>query len=76
MTREQILLETQHDIAEFVSRMEKCPFRAELQCGSRVVDAKSLLGVMGFGLGRVTTLCIYSDGNAGSIPEIEKYIVR
>lgn len=75
MTRRTVLLETQHDIADFVSKLEKCPFRADLHCGALVVDAKSLLGVMGFGLGRVSTLCVYSDDEAW-LPEISKYVVR
>jgi len=75
MSKQSIFLKDKTDIVNFVNRMEKYPFHADLQCGSRVVDAKSLLGVMGFGMGKVMTLCIYSDEDIRTLPGIGEYVV-
>ena len=73
--RQQILLRNQHDIVNFVNKIEKYPFHADLYCGSRVVDAKSILGVMGFGMGKVMTLQIYGDEDIRTLPGISEYVV-
>lgn len=73
--RQEILLKDQQDIVNFVNRIEKYPFHADLYCGSCVVDAKSLLGVMGFGMGKVMTLQIYGDEDIRTLPGISEYVV-
>ena len=75
MNTQSVLLTTPHEIVDFVNKIEKMPFRADLRCDGGVMDAKSLLGVMGFGLGKVMTLCIYCD-EAVSLSGIEQYIVK
>ncbi len=73
--RQDILLKNQHDIVNFVNKMEKYPFHADLYCGSCVVDAKSLLGVMGFGMGKVMTLQIYGEEDIRTLPGISEYVI-
>lgn len=75
MSTQDILLKNQNDIVNFVNRIEKYPFQADLQCGSHVVDAKSLLGVLGFGMGKVMILHVYGDEDIRTLPGIAEYIV-
>lgn len=76
MSRQEILLSNQYDAARFVNKMEKYPYNADLLCGSRMVDAKSLLGIMGFGIGKVLTLQVYGDDDKGLLSDISDYLVN
>lgn len=76
MSRQEILLSNQYDVARFVNKMEKYPYNADLLCGSRMVDAKSLLGIMGFGMGKVLTLQVYGDDDKGLLSDISDYLVN
>lgn len=76
MNTHEVLLKTQNDIINFVNKMDQYSFQADLQCGSRTVDAKSLLGVLGFGMGKVLTLQVYSDENKGWMSDISEYLVK
>lgn len=76
MNRHEILLRTQNDIVNFVNKITQYPFNADLLCGSQVVDAKSLLGVLGFGMGKVLTLQVYSEENNNNLmTDISEYLV-
>ena len=75
MSKQKIFLKDEAAIVNFVSKLEKYPFQADLQCGSRMVDAKSLLGVLGFGMGKVLTLCVHSDEDVWHLPGIAEYVV-
>ncbi len=75
MNRHEILLRTQNDIVNFVNKITQYPFSADLLCGSRVVDAKSLLGVLGFGMGKVLTLQVYGDDSSMLMSDISEYLV-
>ena len=75
MSKQEIFLKDQAAIVNFVSKLEQYPFQADLHCGSHVVDAKSLLGVLGFGMGKVLTLSVYSDEDVRSLPGIAEYVV-
>lgn len=75
MNRHEILLRTQNDIVNFVNKITQYPFSADLLCGSHVVDAKSLLGVLGFGMGKVLTLQVYSDDSNMLMSDISEYLV-
>ena len=75
MNKQDILLKDKTDIVNFVNKMEKYPYHADLQCGSCVVDAKQLLGVMGFGMGKVMTLHVYGDEDIRTLPGIAEYVI-
>lgn len=76
MNTQEILLPTQGDIVNFVNKMSQYPFHADLLCGSRMVDAKSLLGVLGFGMGKVLTLQVHEDEQDEWISDISQYLVE
>ncbi|MEG0370233.1 MAG: HPr family phosphocarrier protein [Hungatella sp.] len=75
MNRQEILLRTQNDIVNFVNKMAKYSFNADLLCGSQIVDAKSLLGVLGFGMGKTLTLQVYDAENNAWMSDISEYLV-
>lgn len=75
MNRLKILLKTQNDIVNFVNKMTQYPFNADLLCGSRVVDAKSLLGVLGFGMGKILILQVYSEDSSRLMEDLSAYLV-
>lgn len=75
MNRHEILLRTQNDIVNFVNKIAQYPFSADLRCGSHVVDAKSLLGVLGFGMGKTLTLQVYGEDNGRLMSDISEYLV-
>lgn len=76
MNTQEIFLPTQSDIVNFVNKMSQYPFHADLLCGSRMVDAKSLLGVLGFGMGKVLTLQVHEDNERGWMSDISQYLIR
>lgn len=75
MNTHEIFLRTQNDIVNFVNKMTQYPFNADLLCGSRMVDAKSLLGVLGFGMGKKLTLQVYSEDCGGLMSDLSEYLI-
>lgn len=59
----QIQLNSLEEAAKFVNKLEYYGCQADAWMGSLVVDARSLMGLVGFGIGRVIRLVIYSDYN-------------
>lgn len=57
----KIKFEKPDDILKFVNEADKFPCEMDLCYGSYIVDAKSVLGVMLLGIGKVLILNIYSD---------------
>ena len=59
------------EVKEFVAAASKSAFDIDIYYNSYVVDAKSILGVLGLDLRRVLTVSIN-----GYDPEFEKYIAK
>ncbi len=62
------------DALEFVNVVERYPYTMDLCCGSVVVDAKSILGVMYLGFNHVVNLRVYADDCGSLRQDIEKYV--
>lgn len=45
------------DLKEFVDAASKCNFDIDLKCNRVLVDAKSMLGVLGIGIKKDFTVC-------------------
>lgn len=60
------------DCQKFVMAVENYPFHIDLQWGRQVVDAKSILGILGFGLYKVLELKMHTDDEASKAEFIEK----
>ncbi len=59
------------DAKKFVSCAERYPDPVDVQCGNRMVDAKSLLGVIALGLEKKLNLKIYGDNSAELLNRVE-----
>ncbi len=56
MTTLQVCFPTKESVSEFVKTASKLPFEMDLMNGSCVVDAKSIMGVLYLGIGRILHL--------------------
>lgn len=56
-----VKLKNMNDAIKFVNEVNKYPYDADLERGSFMIDAKSLLGVIGMGIGQDMNLKIYAD---------------
>lgn len=56
-----IRLEQPDQAVEFVKAISKCDYDADLKYGSRMVDAKSLLGVISMAISYTVELILHSD---------------
>ncbi len=68
-----------HDMADakkFVSCAEKYPDPVDVQCGNRMVDAKSLLGVIALGVEKKLNLKIYGDNSEELLNRVEFCTVK
>ena len=61
MSTLNIMLQDREAVSEFVAATTSMPFDMDLVQGSRVVDAKSILGVLGLDLGRVLTVTCHGE---------------
>ena len=52
----KILIPNSEAVSDFVNKTSSLPFDVDLGSGNRLVDAKSLLGVLYLGVGRITEL--------------------
>ena len=68
MSEMNISLKGPEDALEFVRRVEKYPYTMDLCCGSIVVDAKSILGILYLGFDHVVHLKVH----AGECGELRK----
>ena len=75
MNKLRVRLNQVSDIVSFVAIANKCECDVDARCGSIVVDAKSLLGVLGFGMGKVLTLQVYGDDSSMLMSDISEYLV-
>lgn len=61
MSKMTIMFETPEDIQEFVGIVNGYPYDMDLEKGSIVIDAKSLLGIMNLGVQNTITLHVHAD---------------
>ena len=52
----RVLFQSMEDCQRFVLAVENYPFHVDLRSGRHVIDGKSMLGILGFGLHRVLDL--------------------
>lgn len=77
MNQVKVQFKTPEDVVDFTSVVSKYKYDMDLKKSSKkVVDAKSLLGILALGLETNLELCIYSDDNCSDVVSaIEKYVV-
>ena len=62
------------EIEEFVNAASKCDFEIDIKCNRMYIDAKSILGVLGIGLGHDFLVC-YGGDNADFENVVDKLAV-
>lgn len=77
MNQVKVQFKTPQEVLDFTNVVSKYDYNMDLKKSSRkVVDAKSLLGILALGLENNLELCIYSDENYDDvINAIQKYVV-
>lgn len=74
MNVKQIKFEETEDIEEFVKAAGQCDFDIDVTYERVVIDAKSILGVLSFGLSKVLTVK-YRGEDAGFENVVQKYVI-
>lgn len=64
MTRFIVNIPSIKEASVFSSRIQKMPFDVDLRSGRTAIDAKSILGVIYFGVGRNAFLEAHTDSKA------------
>ena len=76
MTNMLIRLNRPDQAVEFVKTVNQYECDADLRCGSLMVDAKSLLGVISLAVSRTVELILHTDEECRSLrTELEKFAV-
>ena len=61
MKEKKIKLMATDEVQEFVNAAEKCDFDIDIRDQRIIIDAKSLLGVLGLGLRKVVTVQYWGE---------------
>ena len=57
-------------ISHKINKVSEAPFQIDACCGSYMVDAKSIMGMMAIGAGKKVELKIYSDEGIGNLEQL------
>lgn len=74
MIEKYIFLKTEQDAVRLNGIVTKYPYDIDMVHGKYVVDAKSILGVLGVGVGNKTKLCINTEEAEQLLEEITPYL--
>jgi len=73
MTETEILLNTVGKVKEFVFRIVEYPCDCDIQSGTYVIDAKSIMGIFSLNLSKPVRLIIHEDN--ADLSRISEFIV-
>ncbi len=71
----KILIPNSEAVSDFVNKTSSLPFDVDLGSGNRLVDAKSLLGVLYLGVGRITELFAPKEKMTQVEEKLREYLV-
>ena len=71
----KILIPNSEAVSDFVNKTRSLPFDVDLGRGNRLVDAKSLLGVLYLGVGRITELFAPKEKMTQVEEKLREYLV-
>ena len=66
----QVCFKEIDEIVKFVNKVSEAPFQIDACCGSYMLDAKSIMGMMAIGAGKKVELKIYSDEGIGNLEQL------
>ena len=77
MDQVNVQFRTPEEVMDFTNVVSRYEYNMDLKKSSKkIVDAKSLLGILALGLENVLELCIYSDEDCDEVVEaISRYVV-
>ena len=70
-----IKLNSMEDAAKLVNRLEKYDCHADAYLGSLVINAKSIMGLLGYGIGRVLRLWIDTEPEEELWAALDEFMV-
>lgn len=76
MSELSIMIPDREAVSDFVSVTSKLPFDMDIVQGSKIVDAKSILGVIYMGLGKVLSLKFRTENLADVKTSLKDFIVE
>ncbi len=76
MSELSIMIPNREAVSDFVALTSRLPFDVDLVQGSKIVDAKSLLGIIYMGLGKVLSLKFRTENLADVQSSLKDYIVE
>ncbi len=68
-----IKFEEADQIINFVRIMSRYEYDADVKCGSRIVDAKSIVGVLSLAKAKTVELILHTDDCGSLLDEIAPY---
>ena len=71
-----ILLNSIHDVKEFVNIVSKYEFDIDLTSGRYVVDAKSIMGIFSLNLSKPIKVEAHCDDDTKFMEEVGRFIVE
>ena len=75
MSTVNIMIPSREAVEDFVAKASRMPFDMDLQIGSRDVDAKSILGIIYLGFGRVLNLKLNKENVAEAKAALADYVI-
>ena len=76
MSELSIMIPDREAVSDFVAVTSKLPFDMDIVQGSKIVDAKSILGVIYMGLGKVLSLKFRTENLADAKTSLKDFIVE
>lgn len=76
MSELSIMIPDREAVSDFIAVTSKLPFDMDLVQGSKIVDAKSILGVIYMGLGKVLSLKFRTENLADVKTSLKDFIVE
>ena len=76
MSELSIMIPNREAVGDFVALTSKLPYEMDLVQGSKIVDAKSVLGIIYMGLGKVLNLKVRTENLADVRVSLKDYIVE
>lgn len=70
-----IRLNTMEDAVKLVNRLEKYDCRADAHIDRLVIDARSLMAWIGFGIGKEILIIVHSDLDERLSSELDEFLV-
>ncbi|MBE6004080.1 MAG: HPr family phosphocarrier protein [Lachnospiraceae bacterium] len=76
MSELSIMIPDREAVSDFIAVTSKLPFDMDIVQGSKIVDAKSILGVIYMGLGKVLSLKFRTENLADVKTSLKDFIVE